>query len=525
MNAMNRTGMIPSHTAADRALRLAALALAMMIAGALFARPGAAGEGRQVEMSEYAYSGGDYKGIDLAAKSVFYIEMYGADYKRLGSGSGFVMFDEGLLVTNQHVIKGTSYLIAVDDDGREYILDKVAVSDQEHDIAILLFPEGKYYRPLPYDPDFNQLKRGQPVLAIGSPKGLPGTVSDGIISAFPKFVDEDTRYIQITAPISHGSSGGCLLNEDLQVIGVTSSGVDEGQNLGFAIPVFIVEKLYQQWNRRDTVTLGTEKSWDTVGQGLHSRVSGSVRKPQSPSGSVGPAVPALTPLPTAAQKAKKQLSAGQMVTFGKYPQTAGGKDKTPIEWLVLEVKGSQALLLSRYGLDHVKETYDHATSSKFLPTLTWKDCKIRKWLNSDFWNTAFTAKEQKAVLTTNVDNSKKQGCPGVKRDGGQNTKDKLFLLSYAEANKYLGVAQGKSPVKARMAPTAYAVSRKVSAYDSHLTEDGKKAAMWTLRSPGEYDSQLANVFMSGGLSISSLSSWDAYTAVRPAMWVDLTAWP
>ena len=185
MNAMNRTGMIPSHTAADRALRLAALALAMMIAGALFARPGAAGEGRQVEMSEYAYSGGDYKGIDLAAKSVFYIEMYGADYKRLGSGSGFVMFDEGLLITNQHVIKGTSYLIAVDDDGREYILDKVAVSDQEHDIAILLFPEGKYYRPLPYAPDFNQLKRGQPVLAIRSPKGLPGTVSDGNISAFP----------------------------------------------------------------------------------------------------------------------------------------------------------------------------------------------------------------------------------------------------------------------------------------------------------------------------------------------------
>ena len=431
-------------------------------------------QGRRVDTSDYAYIRGDYRGIDQAAKSVFYVEMYQSDSTFIGSGSGFVMFDEGLFITNQHVIEGTSYLLIMDDDGRQYLLDQVLVSDQEHDIAILYFPQGKDYRSLPYDTAFDQLVRGQPVLTIGSPKGLPGTVADGIISAFPKFQGEDTRYIQITAPISHGSSGGCLLNENLQVIGVTSSGVDEGQNLGFAIPVFIVEQLYRQWNKRDTVPLGTKRAWDTVGAGLHSRISGAVSRPRAPEGTAaqntparetggrivcrtgdtiqvvfslaqggeqpdgvmgrlsydpdiftpipsgdligtdginilnrepvtisfrvskyapagqydigaevieaadadgqkytdvhispvrvtvestaaasGGNTPAPAPAPTYTAGRKIQAAVGDYVTFGRYPQTEAGNDQTPIEWLVLDIIGNQALLLSRYGLDAV----------------------------------------------------------------------------------------------------------------------------------------------------------------------------
>ena len=213
-----------------------------------------------VSISDYAYLGEDYAGIDRAAKSVFYVEILDSDKQYIGSGSGFVMFDEGLFITNRHVINGASYLLIMDDDGNQYVLDLVIISDAEHDIAILYFPEGKFYRSLPYDTSFENLMRGQAVLAIGSPKGLPGTVSDGIISAFPKFPNEDTRYIQITAPISHGSSGGCLLNSDLKVIGVTSAGVDEGQNLGFAIPITIVEQLYNQWDKTSAITLGSSSS-------------------------------------------------------------------------------------------------------------------------------------------------------------------------------------------------------------------------------------------------------------------------
>ena len=197
------------------------------------------------------------------------------------------MFDEGLFVTNQHVIEGATYLVVEDDDGDWYILDSVVVSDAEHDIAILLFPESSAYPSLEYDPSFDKLMRGQSVLAIGSPEGLSGTVSDGIISAFPLSESRDTRYIQITAPISHGSSGGCLLNDRLKVIGVTSAGYEEGENLGFAIPVFIVEQLYMQWNKKDSVTLGSETSWDTVGHGLHNKISGAIEKPQVQTGDSG----------------------------------------------------------------------------------------------------------------------------------------------------------------------------------------------------------------------------------------------
>ena len=225
---------------------------------------------------KYSYSGGDYEGINRAAKSVFFVGIVDSENKLVGSGSGFVMFDEKLFVTNQHVIDGASFLVIVDDDGEQYYLDQVVVSDAEHDIAILLFPDAKYkYDSLEYDAAFDKLLRGQAVLAIGSPQGLPGTVSDGIISGFTSFKDEDIRYIQITAPISHGSSGGCLLNENLKVIGVTSSGFETGENIGFAIPVSIVEKLYSQWNKKDTVALGTPTSWDTVGSGLHNRIFGA----------------------------------------------------------------------------------------------------------------------------------------------------------------------------------------------------------------------------------------------------------
>ena len=215
----------------------------------------------------YAYTKGDYESVDRIAKSVFYIEMYQSDYTQIGSGSGFLMFDEGLLITNQHVIDGAAFLLIQDDDGTEYIVNQVVVSDKERDIAILYFPESINYRSLDFESSFS-LKRMQPVIAIGSPLGLSGTISDGIISAFPTD-SYGVTYIQFTAPISAGSSGGCLLNDDLKVIGITFGGYDEGQNIGFALPIYLAKELYQQWNKREVYELGTSVSWDTVGYGIH----------------------------------------------------------------------------------------------------------------------------------------------------------------------------------------------------------------------------------------------------------------
>lgn len=204
----------------------------------------------------------DLQGINRAAQSVFYVEAYDNLGNGLKSASGFVAFDEHLFITNQHVIEDASYLLILDDQQiNTYKLDTVIASDRAKDIAILSFSEGKDYQPLELGSQ-NGLLRGQPVVTIGSPKGFPGTVSEGIISGFPDLYG--FKHIQITAPISHGSSGGCLFDDSGKVIGVTSGGEEEGENIGWAIPIDYVIELYNNWNKTDVEKLGTNRSWEAL---------------------------------------------------------------------------------------------------------------------------------------------------------------------------------------------------------------------------------------------------------------------
>lgn len=152
----------------------------------------------------------------------------------------------------------------------------------------------------------------------------------------------------------------------------------------------------------------------------------------------------------AARDAK--FAVGNYVSFGTYPQTKAGNDATPIEWLVLARDGNKALLISRYGLD--AQPYNKDNTS-----VTWETCTLRTWLNGMFYNKAFSSAEQAAILTTNVDNSKSQCYSGWNTSGGNNTQDKVFLLSYAEASKYFGVTYNSSNTKSRVAPTAYAIAQ------------------------------------------------------------------
>ena len=206
----------------------------------------------------------DYESIDRAAKSLFYVEVYDSSMSPTGNASGFVTFDEHLFVTNQHVIEGAACLKIWDDDNNTFVLDKVIASDAEKDIAILLFDEGVNYTALERDSG-EDLKRGQPIITIGSPKGYQGTVSEGIISALPRLPEfGNMKCIQITAPISHGSSGGALFCDHGKVIGVTSAGNEDGQNLNFCVPIRAVEELYEQWDGKSYLTLGS-RSWDLRG--------------------------------------------------------------------------------------------------------------------------------------------------------------------------------------------------------------------------------------------------------------------
>lgn len=215
----------------------------------------------------------------------------------------------------------------------------------------------------------------------------------------------------------------------------------------------------------------------------------------------------------AARDAK--FAVGNYVTFGRYPQTKAGKDKTPIEWLVLARDGSKALLISRYGLD--AQPYNTTNSE-----VTWETCTLRTWLNSTFYNKAFSSAEQAAILTTNVDNSKYQCYSGWSTNGGNNTQDKVFLLSYAEANKYFGVTyDNSSNTKSRIAPTAYAIAHGAWTSPYEKTADDIDAGWWWLRSPG-YDQKLAaNVYADGSSGNLKINYDDV--SVRPALWVNIEA--
>ena len=215
------------------------------------------------------------------------------------------------------------------------------------------------------------------------------------------------------------------------------------------------------------------------------------------------------------QKVKKQCEVtqgGKCIVFGHYPQTKEGKDNTPIDWMILDHNGQRALVVSKYGLD--AQPYNITGDAA-----TWETCTLRTWLNGTFYNKAFSSAEQTAILTTNVDNSKKQCYGGWDTSGGNDTQDKVFLLSYAEANKYFGVTYDNSNnMKSRVAPTAYAIAQ--GAYiDSDDKADDDNDIGWWLRSPGTYQECAAHVNADGfhfNYNVANDSG-----SVRPALWVNL----
>jgi len=160
-----------------------------------------------------------------------------------GLGSGFLINSDGTIVTNYHVIKDAQGLGVKFTQDKELITNiSIIKTDAVRDIALIKVNTPVNVAPLAMG-DSEQIVVGERVVAIGNPKGLSNTVSDGLVSAI-----RDTggmKQIQISVPISPGSSGGALINMRGEVIGITSSGMDQGQNLNFAIPINYVKKYLQ----------------------------------------------------------------------------------------------------------------------------------------------------------------------------------------------------------------------------------------------------------------------------------------
>ena len=211
----------------------------------------------------------------------------------------------------------------------------------------------------------------------------------------------------------------------------------------------------------------------------------------------------------------QDIAAGDLITFGLYEQDNDlDNGPEPVEWIVLDAQDGKALLLSKYGLDDIPYNTEWIN-------ITWEECTLRTWLNSDFLNSAFTAEEQSAILTTEVDNSSAQGYSEWNTSGGNNTQDRVFLLSCAEANRYLSVTFDSYSTNSdnRVAPTAYAIARGSWGSDEYRTEDGLPAGWWWLRSPGQDQNYAARVDYDGSLLISAVNKKDG--VVRPAVWISL----
>ena len=197
----------------------------------------------------------------------------------------------------------------------------------------------------------------------------------------------------------------------------------------------------------------------------------------------------------------KGIKVGSYIKFGAYEQdnnTSNGKED--VEWLVLEVKDGKALVISKYALDC--KPYNTSYTD-----VTWETCTLRKWLNNDFINAAFSADEKAMIPTVTVSADKN---PNYSTNPGNATQDQVFLLSITEVNKYFS-ADGARQCK----PTDYA-----DANGAYVNSDNGNC-WWWLRSPGIIQTDAAGVRSDGGGGEIGDHVDDDRNAVRPALWIDL----
>jgi len=166
------------------------------------------------------------------------VEISGEGNGFTSTGSGFFIDDAGTVITNYHVIEGCTEVSVTTSAGAIYAVKSLLGYDQDLDIAIL----STSCNSLPVEIYTGDIKTGEAVFALGSSEALTGTFSEGIISASERNINGVT-YIQTTAPVSHGNSGGPLINSKGQVIGIVSAGLEEGQNINFAVPISAVNSI------------------------------------------------------------------------------------------------------------------------------------------------------------------------------------------------------------------------------------------------------------------------------------------
>lgn len=195
---------------------------------------------------------------------------------------------------------------------------------------------------------------------------------------------------------------------------------------------------------------------------------------------------------------------GSLIKYGKYEQDNDSSNGIEdIEWIILAKDDNKMLVISDKAID----CKPYNTSSA---NITWETCSLRNWLNNDFINSAFSATEKTMISSVKVSADKN---PDYDTDAGNDTEDKVFLLSIEEANRYF-----KYDSERQCVSTEYAKANGAYTYEI----DGASNCFWWLRSQGGYSNKSASVVNSDG-TVSKYGNAvdDNRDCVRPAMWISL----
>ena len=185
--------------------------------------------------------------IEVAKASIVLLVMNDRNNNPISFGSGFFV-QPNTIATNYHVIVGAAHgTVKLVGMSTKYTIDSILAIDTDNDLALLKVSASSGIKPLTLINDSDTVRIGERVFVVGNPEGLEGTLSDGIISNLPT-LEHNNKRLQMTAPISPGSSGGPVINRKGEVIGVAvgSRQALGAQNLNFAIPSNYLKKLLDQ---------------------------------------------------------------------------------------------------------------------------------------------------------------------------------------------------------------------------------------------------------------------------------------
>jgi trypsin-like peptidase len=196
------------------------------------------------------------------SKAVVVLEGLDERSNVVGQGSGFIVTENGAIVTNLHVVQGASWVRVKLPSGDMYKTVDVVDIDDVKDLVVLKI---KGFRlPTVRLGDSDRVESGESVVVISSPEGLTNSVTTGVVSGVRRL--ETHRVFQITAPTSPGSSGGALFDSTGSVVGIVTYVLRSGQNINFAVPINYVRGMIGDQVKTDLSRIPSPASNGTVAE-------------------------------------------------------------------------------------------------------------------------------------------------------------------------------------------------------------------------------------------------------------------